>query len=39
MKSKEYYIVHKSILPTYFDQVIKTREQINNKKISVRDAC
>ena len=39
MKSNEYYIVHKSILPTYFDQVIKTREQINNKKISVSDAC
>lgn len=39
MKSNEYYIVHKSILPTYFDQVIKTREQINDKKISVSDAC
>jgi chorismate mutase len=26
-------------LPTYFDQVIKTREQINDKKISVSDAC
>lgn len=39
MKSNEYYIVHNSILPTYFDQVIKTREQINDKKISVSDAC
>lgn len=39
MKSNEYYIVHKSILPTYFDQVINTREQINDKKISVSDAC
>jgi len=39
MKNNEYFIVHKSILPDYFDLVIAAREMINNKKVSVSDAC
>ncbi|MBQ8292750.1 MAG: ACT domain-containing protein [Bacilli bacterium] len=39
MKNNEYYIVHKSILPSYFEQIILTRELINDKKYSVSDAC
>ncbi len=39
MKGNEYFIVHKSILPEYFEQVIKARELINDKKYSISDAC
>lgn len=39
MKNNEYYIVHHSILPEYFEQVIKVRELINDKGYSVSDAC
>ena len=39
MKSNEYLIVHKSILPEYFEQVIQARELINDKNFSVSDAC
>ncbi len=39
MKSNEYFIVHKSILPEYFEQVIKARELINDKNYSISDAC
>ena len=39
MKSNEYFIVHKSILPEYFEQVIQARELINDKNFSVSDAC
>lgn len=39
MKNNEYFIVHKSILPEYFEQVIKARELINDKNFSVSDAC
>ncbi len=39
MKNNEYYIVHQSILPDYFEQVIKVRELINDKGFSVSDAC
>lgn len=39
MKNNEYLIVHKSILPSYFEQIILTRELINDKKYSVSDAC
>ena len=39
MKGNEYFIVHKSILPEYFEQVIKARELINDKDYSVSDAC
>ena len=39
MKNNEYLIVHKSILPEYFDQIILTRELINDQKYSVSDAC
>lgn len=35
----EYLLVHKSILPDYFDLVIKCRELIENEKKSVSDAC
>ena len=39
MKSNEYFIVHKSILPEYFEKVIKARELINDKNYSLSDAC
>ncbi len=39
MKNNEYLIVHKSILPKYYEQIILTRELINDKKYSVSDAC
>ena len=39
MKNSEYYIVHQSILPEYFEQVIRVRELINDKGYSVSDAC
>ena len=39
MKNSEYFIVHKSILPDYFEQVIEARELINNKDYSISDAC
>ena len=39
MKSNEYFIVHKSVLPEYFEQVIKARELINDKNYSISDAC
>jgi len=35
----EFLIVHKSILPTYFFQVIKAKNYIDNNKISVSEAC
>lgn len=39
MKKNEYYIVHNSILPDYFEQVIKVRELINDKGYNISDAC
>ena len=39
MRSSEYLIVHKSILPQYFEQVIIVRELINNQKINICEAC
>lgn len=39
MKNDEYLIVHKSILPDYFDQVIAARELIVEKNYSVTEAC
>lgn len=39
MKNNEYFIVHKSILPEYFEQVIMVRELTNDGKISVSEAC
>ena len=39
MRDSEYLIVHKSILPPYFEQVIAARELINNQKINICDAC
>jgi chorismate mutase len=39
MKNNEYLIVHKSILPEYFDQVIVARELIVERDYSVTEAC
>jgi len=39
MKNNEYLIVHKSILPEYFDQVIAARELIIERDYSVTEAC
>ena len=39
MKNNEYLIVHKSILPEYFDQVINARELIVERDYSVTEAC
>lgn len=39
MKNDEYLIVHKSILPDYYDLVITARDLINGQKYSVSDAC
>ena len=39
MQNNDYYIIHKSILPTDYEDIIKTRELINDLKISVSDAC
>ena len=39
MKKNDYLIVHKSILPDYFDDVIEARELINDKNISVSEVC
>ena len=39
MKNNEYLIVHKSILPSYFEEIILTRELINDQKYSVSEAC
>ncbi len=39
MKNNEYLIVHKSILPEYYDQVIAARELIIEKNYSVTEAC
>ena len=38
MKS-EYLLVHKSILPAYYEDVIKCRELVDGKNVSVSDAC
>lgn len=35
----EYLIIEKSILPDYFDLVIKAKSLVENEKISVSDAC
>lgn len=35
----EYLLVHKSILPTYYLDVIKCRELVEGKNMSVSDAC
>ena len=35
----EYLLVHKSILPPYYEDVIKCRELVDGKNISVSDAC
>ena len=39
MKNNEYLIVHKSILPEYFNQVIAARELIVERDYSVTEAC
>ena len=35
----EYLLVHKSILPDYFDSVIKCRELVEGKNVSASEAC
>ncbi len=39
MKSNEYLIVHKSLLPDYLDQVIAARELINEKNYTITESC
>ena len=39
MKSSEYLIVHKSLLPDYLEQVIAARVLINEKGYSITEAC
>ncbi len=39
MKNSDYYIIHKSILPDYFEAVIKAKSLVEDQKISVSDAC
>ena len=36
---KEYLLIHKSILPDYFDCVLKCKELVEGKNYSVTDAC
>ena len=35
----EYLLVHKSILPNFFDDVIKCRELVEGKNVSASEAC
>lgn len=35
----EYLLVHKSILPEYYDSVIKCRELVEGKNMSTSEAC
>lgn len=35
----EYLLVHKSILPDYYEQVIKCRELVEGKNLSTSEAC
>jgi chorismate mutase len=37
--SSDFLLVHKSILPSYFPQVIKAREMIERDNVSVTEAC
>lgn len=37
--NNEYLMVHKSILPVYYEQVIAARDLINSEQLSVSDAC
>lgn len=39
MHNNEFLIVHKSILPSQFEDIIKIREMIKNKNMSVIEAC
>lgn len=34
-----FYLVHESILPSYYKTIIEVRKMINDDKISVSDAC
>jgi chorismate mutase len=36
---KDYLIVHRSILPEYYSDVIKARDLVDLEKMSVSDAC
>jgi chorismate mutase len=35
----EYLLVHKSILPDYYEQIIKCRELVEGKNLSTSEAC
>lgn len=37
--NEEYIIIHKSILPEYFDAVIKAKSLVDDGELSVCDAC
>lgn len=39
MTEKEYFIVHKSLLPEFYDQVIRARDLVDNEGCSVSYAC
>lgn len=38
-KNEEYFIVHKSMLPECYQQVIQVRDWINSEHMNVSDAC
>lgn len=35
----DYFIIHKSILPDYFESVLKAKSLVDDEKMSVSDAC
>lgn len=37
--NKEFLLIHKSILPEYYELVIKARQMIENQKLNVSDVC
>ncbi|MBQ2717394.1 MAG: ACT domain-containing protein [Clostridia bacterium] len=37
--NQDYLIIHKSILPDYFDTVLKAKSLVEDEKMSVSDAC
>ena len=39
MMNNDYLVVHKYLLPEYLDQVIAARELIDEKKLSITEAC
>ena len=39
MEELEYYIVHRSLLPDYYENVIMARDMVENEGHSVSHAC